>query len=202
VIVAFILHPFFLKFERCFHVSPSGSKNTNSASKPARWAVLNFLAEYLSLLLHYHLQSEKMKRHHFILIGTFFVLLAVCEKKMEEQKKFFRLMEKNSKSITILQISSNNKIIDFTGEITLSDHEIEFRLLNENRAFYAIRFHSLNSFSVDGTFCASPGDRKIERSSFDRVFAILLIVFAVRGSLGKPCFFYSKSHFNEKKSEN
>lgn len=129
-----------------------------------------------------------MKRHHFILIGTLFLLLVVCEMKMDDQKKFFRFMEKNSKSTTILKIGSNHKIIDFTGEISFSDHEIEFRLLNNNQAFYSIRFDSFGSFSVDGAFCANPGNRKIERSSYDRVFAILLIVFAVRGSFVKPTF--------------
>jgi uncharacterized pyridoxamine 5'-phosphate oxidase family protein len=69
-----------------------------------------------------------------------------CEKKMADQKKYFRFMEKNSKSITILQISSNNKFIDFTGEITLSNNEIELRLLNNNKGFYSIRVHSINTF--------------------------------------------------------
>ncbi len=123
-----------------------------------------------------------------MLIGTLFLLLAVCEMKMADQKRCFRFMEKNSKSITILQVNSTSKFIDFTGEITLSDNEIEFRLLNENRAFYAIRFHSIDTFSVDGTFCARPGCRKIENSSFDCVFALILIVFALWGGLEKPHF--------------
>jgi hypothetical protein len=38
-----------------------------------------------------------MKRNYFILIGTLFLLLAVCEKKMEDQKRFFRFMEKKFK---------------------------------------------------------------------------------------------------------
>jgi hypothetical protein len=61
-------------------------------------------------------------------------------------------------------------------------------LQNENKAFYAIRFHSFDTFSVDGSFCTNPGHRKIERSSFDWLFALFLIFFAVRGGLGKPYF--------------
>jgi hypothetical protein len=123
-----------------------------------------------------------MNRNYFILIGTLFLLLAACEKKMEDQKRFFRLMEKNSTGITILQVKSNISFLDLAGEITMSDNKLEFRLLNnENRAFYALRFHSIDKFSVDGTFCANPGFRKIERSSFDCVFALFLIFFAVRG---------------------
>jgi len=123
-----------------------------------------------------------------MLIGTLFLLLVVCEMKIADQKRCFRFMEKNSKSITLLQVNSTSKFIDFTGEITLSDNEFEFRLLNENRAFYAIRFHSIDTFSVNGAFCANPGFRKIERSSFDCVFALFLIVFALRGGPGKPYF--------------
>lgn len=119
-----------------------------------------------------------------MLIGTLFLLLVVCEMKMADQKRCFRFMEKNSKSITILQVNNKSKFIDLTGQITLSDNEIEFRLLNEHRAFYAIRFHSIDTFSVDGTFCSRPGFRKIERSSFDWLFALSLIFFAIRGSLG------------------
>ncbi len=130
------------------------------------------------------LKSEKMNRNYFILIGMLFLLLAACEKKMEDQKKFFRLMEKNSNGITILEVKSNICFTDFAGKITLLDNELEFRLLHENRAFYALRFHSIDKFSVDGTFCANPGFRKIERSSFDCVFALFLIFFAVRGGLG------------------
>ncbi len=129
-----------------------------------------------------------MKRNYFMLIGTLFLVLVVCEKKMADQKRCFQFMEINSKSSTILQFGSNNKFIDFTGEIALWDNEIEFRLLNENKVFYAIRVHSIDTFSVDGIFCVHPGFRKIERSSFDCVFALFLIVFALRGGLGKPYF--------------
>lgn len=125
-----------------------------------------------------------MNRNYFIFIGTFFLLLATCEKKMEDQKIFFRFMEKNQKDITILQVNSNIRFLDFTGEITLSDNKVEFRLQNETTAFYAIRFYSFDTFSVDGTFCAKPGFRKIESSSFDWLFALFLIVFAVRGGGG------------------
>jgi len=114
----------------------------------------------LNLLLQNNIQpekefekSEKMKRNYFMLIGTLFLLLVVCEKEMADQKRCLRFMEKNSKSITILLANSTSKFIDLTGEINLSDNEIEFRLLNENRAFYVIRFHSIDTFSVDGTFC-------------------------------------------------
>jgi len=94
-------------------------------------------------------------------------------------------MEKNSKGITILQVNSNISFLDLTGEITLTKDEIEISLLNnENTAFYALRFHSINTFSVNGTFCANPGFRKINQSSFDWLFALFLIFFAVRGGLG------------------
>lgn len=129
-----------------------------------------------------------MKRNYFMLIGTLFLLLVVCEMKLADQKRCFRFMEKNSVGTTLLQINSNCKYIDITGEINLSDNEIEFRLLNENKAFYAIRFHSIDTFSVAGAYCANPGFRKIERSSFDCVFALFLIVFALRGGPGKPYF--------------
>jgi hypothetical protein len=138
-----------------------------------------------------------MKRNYFILIGTLFLLLVVCEKKMADQKRCFRFMEKNSGGTTLLQINSNCKYIDLTGEINLSDNEIEFRLLNENRAFYALRVHSIDTFSVNGTFYTSPGFRKIENSSLDWVFALFLIVFALRGSLGHPHFYLPKSKLNE-----
>jgi hypothetical protein len=138
-----------------------------------------------------------MKRNYFMLIGTLFLLLVVCEKEMADQKRCLRFMEKNSKSITILQVNSNSKFIDLTGEINLSDNEIEFRLLNENRTFYAIRFHSIDTFSVDGTFCTNPGFRQIESSSFDCIFAMLLILFALRGGLGKPHFSSPDSNRNE-----
>lgn len=121
-----------------------------------------------------------------MLIGTLFLLLVVCETKIANSKRCFQFMEKNSKSTTILRIGSNNKFLDFAGEMALSGNEIEFRLLHENRAFYAIRFYSNDTFSVDGTFYTKPGFRKIERNSFDCVFATLLIFFALRGSLGKP----------------
>ncbi len=112
-----------------------------------------------------------MKRNYFILIGTLFLLLVVCENKMSEQKRFFRLMEKNSTGITILQINSNISFLDLTGEITLTKDKVEISLLNnENSAFYAIRFHSINTFSVDGTICANPGFRKIKYSSFLHCF--------------------------------
>jgi len=56
-----------------------------------------------------------MKRNYFMLIGTLFLLLVVCEKEMADQKRCLRFMEKNSKSITILQVNSNSKFIDLTG---------------------------------------------------------------------------------------
>jgi hypothetical protein len=37
--------------------------------------------------------------------------------------------EKVQKGITILQVKSNVRFLDFTGEITFSDNELEFRLL-------------------------------------------------------------------------
>lgn len=125
-----------------------------------------------------------MNRNYFIFIGTLFLLLAVCEKKMEDQKIFFRLMKKNQKDITILQVNSNVRFLDFTGEITLLDNKVEFRVLNETTQFYTIRFYSFDTFSVDGTFCTKPGFRKIESSSFDWLFALFLIVFALRGGGG------------------
>ncbi|MCA1758652.1 MAG: hypothetical protein LC658_02690 [Bacteroidales bacterium] len=125
-----------------------------------------------------------MKRNYFIIIGTLFLLLVACEKKIADQKRIFHLMEKSSKSITILEVKSNFDFTDFAGKITLSDNELEFRFLHENRTFYSIRFHSIDKFSVGGTFCAKPGFRKIESSSFDWVFALFLIVFALRGGLG------------------
>lgn len=74
--------------------------------------------------------------------------------------------------------------IDLAGEITLSDNEMEFRMLNKNGVVYSICFHSVDRFSIDGTFCANPGYRKIKRSSFDWLFALFLIAFAVRSGLG------------------
>jgi hypothetical protein len=130
------------------------------------------------------LKSEKMNRNYFILIGTLFLLLAACEKKMEDQKRLFRLMEKNSKGFTILQVKSNICFTDLSGEITLLDNELDFRIFHKNRAFYVLRFHSIHTLSVDGTFCANPGFRKIERSSLDWLFALFLIFFALRGGGG------------------
>ena len=123
-----------------------------------------------------------------MLIGALFLLFVVCETQMADQKRCFRFVEKNTNGSIIFQLGSNNKFNDFTGEIALSDNEIEFRLLNENKEFYAIRFHSIDTFSVDGTSCVHPGLRKIERSSFDCVFALFIIFFAVRGGFGKTYF--------------
>jgi len=153
-----------------------------------RSASFNFLGYGLKLLLRYNIQSEKMKRHHFILIGTLFLLLAVCEKKNGTSKKFFRFMEKSSDRTILFQINNNSGCANFAGEINFSDNGLEFILMQERQVFYCLRFHSVQTFSVDGSFCISPGNRKIERSSFDWVFALILIVFALRGGLGKPYF--------------
>jgi len=129
-----------------------------------------------------------MKRNYFMLIGTLLLLLVVCERKMEHQKKFFRFMEKSSDRTTLFQINNNSGCANFTAEIIFSDSGLEFILMQEKQVFYCLRFHSVHTFSVDGFFCVSPGNRKIERSSFDCVFALILIVFALRGGLGKPYF--------------
>ena len=124
-----------------------------------------------------------MKRHHYMLIGTLFLLLAVCEDKIEDSIGFFRLMERNQKGVIIFQVC-NATLPGFTGEMVFSNDEVELRLLNGTRACYAVRIHFSDIFKPSGTFCANPGVRNLERSSFDWVFALVLIVSSLRGSLG------------------
>lgn len=138
-----------------------------------------------------------MKRHHFILIGALIMLLAVCQQKPGNQKSYLQVMEKSSDGTTLLQVNSNSTLIDFTGEIAVTDRGLEFTLRNTHKTFFTLCF-----CMADGIVCENYRNGKTTCSSPDGLFATLLIVFAVRGSFEKPGLFFSKSHFDETKSEN
>ena len=124
-----------------------------------------------------------MNRYTIIATGLIFFCFLNWEMNITDENSLW-LPEKGSGEVTVIQVNSNIPGINFSVKFSISDGQVEIVLIKENKRLYLIRFYSLNTFSVDGTKCTSPGFRQITYSSWDWLLSLVLILIAVRGAAG------------------